>query len=234
MNRPSGVLVILIVVMLVLSTAGCISPPKDTSPGSGGSGSTIGGYQPGTGGTPRPGQTTAGATPAPGGSGGNVTVPATLQQVTPYSLEPIRTNPPGNWVPVTTQTPIVYQYHDVFNQSIRFNYTSLAYAYNLSMPPLTIDLTMKPDYITRKIWYENRTGTRQGVNETVTEISPDAWFELTVRDRDTGEIVLSDGFGKQYDVRTQKRDVIRESGSYQFDLRGNGIDVTVRMYIVIQ
>ena len=57
-------------------------------------------------------------------------------------------------------------------------------------------MTMKPDYITRKIWYENRSGTHQGVNQTVTEISPDAWFEITVRDRRNGNIVLVRRFWK--------------------------------------
>jgi hypothetical protein len=234
MNQLHGLLVIVMVLLIAAAGAGCISPPKDTSPGSGGTGSAIGGYQPGNGSTPGPGQTGTNNPSASGNGPANATGPGSLQQVTPYSMEPIRTNPVGTHVPITAGTPVVYQYHDIFNQTIRFNYTSLAYAYNLTFPPLNIDMTMKPDYVTRKIWYENRSGTHQGTNQTVTEISPDAWFEITVRDRKNGNIVLSDGFGKHYDVRTQKRGVIRESGSYQFDLQGNAIEVAIRMQVMEQ
>jgi hypothetical protein len=235
MNRSYGFLVIVMVLLIAAAAAGCISPPKDTSPGaSGGTGETIGGYKPGTGSASAPGQTGTNNPSAGGNGSGNASGPGTLQQVTPFGLEPIRTNPVGTHVPSVTATPIVYQYQDIYNQTIRFNYTSLAYAYNLTVPPLNIDMTMKPDYVTRKIWYESRSGTHKGVTETVTEISPDAWFEITVRDRSNGEIVLSDGFGRQYDARTQKRAVIRENGSYQFDMRGNGIEVAIRMQVMAQ
>ena len=232
MNRLYGLLVIVIVLLIAAAAAGCISPPKDTSPGPGGTGGTTGGTgtRPGNGSTTTPVQTKS---PNAGGNEtANVSTPGTLQQVTPISVEPIRTNPVGTHVPITTETPFVYQYQDVFNQTLRFNYTSLAYAYNLTVPPMYIDMTMKPDYVTRKIWYEERSGTRQEVTKMVTEISPDAWFEITVRDRNNGEIVLSDGFGRGYDTRTQKRAVIRENGSYQIDLKGNGIEVAVRMQVM--
>ena len=57
MNQLHGLLVIVMVLLIAAAGAGCISPPKDTSPGSGGTGSTIGGYQPGNGSTTGPGQT---------------------------------------------------------------------------------------------------------------------------------------------------------------------------------
>jgi hypothetical protein len=225
MNRLYGSLVIVMVLLIAAAGAGCISPPKNTSPGPGGTG--------GTGSNRAPGQTGTITPNASGNGSGNTSGPGSLQQVTPYGMEPIRTNPVGTHVPSTAGTPIMYQYQDIFNKTVRFNYTSLAYAYDLTVPPLYIDMTMKPDYVTRKIWYEERSGTHKGVTETVTEISPDAWFEFTVRDRKNGEIVLSDGFGRQYDVRTQKRDVIRENGSYQFDMRGNGIEVAIRMQVMV-
>jgi hypothetical protein len=217
MNRLHALLVIVMILLIAAAGAGCISPPKNTRPSSGSTG-----------------QTGTNNASTSGNLSGNASGSGLLQQVTPYGAEPIRTNPVGTHVPITPETPVEVRYYDIYNQTIRFNYTSLAYAYNLTVPPLNIDMTMKPDYVTRQIWYENRSGTREGVNQTVTEISPDAWFEITVRDRRNGNIVLSDGFGKQYDIRMEKRDVIRESGSYQFDLRGNGIEVAIRMQVLEQ
>ncbi|NLI41507.1 MAG: hypothetical protein GX421_10075, partial [Caldisericales bacterium] len=80
-------------------------------------------------------------------------------------------------------------------------------------------------------WYESRFTTREDVYTTQTYISPASYFEIRVRDKETGEIVEKDGFGKTYSVDTRKVLQVRTSGEYLIEFSGNDIIATVQMRI---
>lgn len=91
---------------------------------------------------------------------------------------------------------------------------------------------------TETIWYESPYGTldangnRADVYETVTQISPDAWFEIIVRDSASGKIVLDEGLGKTFGSATNQTVSVMSSGDYLVDMSGDQVTVTVNMYII--
>jgi len=115
---------------------------------------------------------------------------------------------------------------------------SVAYAYNLVHPPLVINFDVQPRVDSRTIWYESPYGTydangsRADVYVTIAQLSPDAWFEIIVRDTASGTIVLDEGYGKTFGGETNQTVSVRSSGDYQIDMSGDQVNVTVNMYTI--
>ncbi|WP_243668427.1 hypothetical protein [Methanoculleus chikugoensis] len=60
--------------------------------------------------------------------------------------------------------------------------------------------------------------------------SEDAWFTVTVRERESGKIVAEDGFGKGFGTATDKRIYLgKYGGDYLIELSGNEVKVHVEM-----
>ena len=59
----------------------------------------------------------------------------------------------------------------------------------------------------------------------------DSWFTIIVRNKDTGEVITEDGFGRTYSFQTPKQLVIREYGNYSFEFTGNYgvLDLTMKV-----
>ncbi len=139
---------------------------------------------------------------------------------------------------VVQKTPIIPVYQNICSHELSFQGNSVAYAYNLVNPPLVINFDVKPQIDTQTIWYESPYGTldangnRADVDETVSQISPDAWFEIIVRDSTSGKIVLDEGFGKTFGSDTPQTVSVMSSGNYLIDISGNQVNVMVNMYIV--
>lgn len=55
--------------------------------------------------------------------------------------------------------------------------------------------------------------------------SEDSWFEVTVRDRESGKIVAQDGFGKRYSADIRKRIFVGQFGNYLIQFSGNDVKV---------
>jgi hypothetical protein len=123
-----------------------------------------------------------------------------------------------------------------------FGYNGTAFIFNLKNPPMFINYTVVPRNITKSDVYTVRSGTYvptttvgegyipksgKGSMKTVTysDYSPTSWFEITVRDNATNEIILQDGFGEtkgysSYLTRTLK---ILKTGDVLVEFRGNDI-----------
>ena len=110
-------------------------------------------------------------------------------------------------------------------------YNTVAYAYNLTNPPLYIDFSVKPKMITDKKAYTSRTGSKEEGEVATTYASPSAWFEVTVRDRETGAIILQDGYGKTFGNENPKEVLVRKGGDLQLDFRGNDANVTITLKV---
>jgi hypothetical protein len=68
--------------------------------------------------------------------------------------------------------------------------------------------------------------------ETTTEVkfdyfSPLSWFEVTVRNKQTGKILLQDGFNKGYMTSTNRTIKVLNRDNVQIELLGNQITATV-------
>jgi hypothetical protein len=213
-------LVIMVVIILCIGLSGCIAPPKGnpTAPGSSGgtSGGTSGGSKEATPATTVP--TTAPpvsgfitpATPFP--------TPTTERQVSNYTVFPEYT---------VNTTPFVAIYYD----TLPFKQNRTAFSYNLTMPPLIIDMCLSPNLTTRTIWYDSKYDDQEAVTKKVTAIGPSVWFEVTVRDPATGTIIAKDGFAKSYSVDTAKRVTIRNPGPCLIEFAGNEVSAEIQVRV---
>jgi hypothetical protein len=201
-----------ILIACILSCA-CIAPPRENPGGSTG--------------------TTGIATPTPTST---PTVTATTVIDTNF-LTPVTPFPRESGTPVPTprnipyHTPIPPNYLTVYNNEVAFKYNTVAYSYDLNDPPLIINVCIKPLMITRSIWYQSRSGSKEEVTARQTIVSPTAWFEVVVRDRNTGAEVVRNGFGKTYSIDTSKTVQVRSSGQYVVEFTGNDVNASILMQI---
>jgi len=108
----------------------------------------------------------------------------------------ITTNPSGysTFLPAT-QIPadITCRIHSI--NLTGFNGT--AFLFNLKNPPLYISYSVVPTNVTvNKVYTENILDRKETRTLTFSDYSPDSWFEITVRNNTSKEIILQDGFGK--------------------------------------
>jgi hypothetical protein len=122
-------------------------------------------------------------------------------------------------------------YKEIYHENVSFSYSARAFSYNLYMPPLIIEYTVWPEIIEDTKAYTSRFGSKEDEIVTTTYPSPSAWFEVIVRDKTTGKIVLQDGYGVNYTQDYFKRLKILVTGNYQIDFRGNDVttDITMRI-----
>jgi hypothetical protein len=205
-------LVIMVVIVLCIGLSGCVAPPKGnpsaTQGTSGGSTGTTATTVPTTA-APVTGFVTP-ATPFP--------VPTTGKQTSNFTVLPEYT---------VNSTPFVAIYYD----TIPFKQNRTAFSYNLSMPPLIIDMCLSPNLTTRTIWYEPKYEDQDDVTKKVTSIGPSVWFEVTVRDPATGTVIMKDGFARTYSVDTAKRLTLRNPGPYLIEFAGNEISAEVQVIV---
>jgi hypothetical protein len=207
-NLKTGILIIFLICSLCI--AGCVAPPK---PGSSSSSSTPGSSQSDT----RQGVDTS------------TTTPLYVTIETPYQTPTIlRTQ-----VPVATPTPD--DYIQIYCTTQQFSWNATAVSFNLTKPPMIINFAVIPVNLTGTKTTTNQVGTKEEITVTYDYFSPNSWFEITVREKNTGKILNKDGFGsqKQYsddtgqDVpRTLK---IMQPGNLLIEMAGNQITATVNV-----
>jgi hypothetical protein len=213
MTAQRALMVFVLLLILLSAFSGCIAPPKGnpakTTPASGSS----------KGGTA--------ATPI------QTTVPAVTGFVTSATPFPVATtrNPPTNYTVLPERTVNAIPFTAIYYNNIPFKQNTTAISYNLTMPPLVIEMCFKPNMTTRTIWYESRTGDDKGVTEKVTTISPAAWFDVKVRDPVTGNVVAEDGYARTYSVDTAKKLTIRSAGSYLVEFSGNDLSAEIQITV---
>jgi len=191
---------------------GCIAPPRETagsvSPGGDGAGKSV---------------ATATQTQA-------VIDTRVVTRATPFPTPTLPETPVSfSKLPEPSFEPTVYKL--VYQNVIPFANNATAYGVKLENPPLFIEICISPKMVTRNIWYESRYTTRDDVYTQQTVISPNAYLEVSVRDRVSGNVVASDGFARRYSVDTYRVIPIRSAGDYLVEFSGNDIVATVQMRI---
>ena len=112
--------------------------------------------------------------------------------------------------PETTPTPDTYV--TIYNQTIQYPQATKAFSFDLTTPPLIIEFGVEPKMITRTKHAKSDYGKREYKDYKQTFPSENAWFVVTVRDRESGMIVAEEGFGKLYSTDTQKRSLWVDPG----------------------
>ena len=98
--------------------------------------------------------------------------------------------------------------------------------------PLVIDYTFYPEYVVDLKYVEYKAmATVHKDTMTINRSSENAWFRVIVRNKDTGEIVDEDGFGRSYSQDIKKQMVVRENGNYTVEVAGQraAVDLTLRV-----
>lgn len=242
MRQIIRVFILISIVMAIAFSSGCIVPEKDKpAPVSSQSGSTN--YLvPGTGSVPQHQSPVGTGNPVISSISPTPTTPIpdemrSLIQVPTYTVTSAggQTYRNLSFLVEPTQTSPVVQ--EIYTNEFSLKDYTVAYAYELNNPPLVINFDIKPRIDSRTIWYESKSGSydangnRADVYITTPQISPDAWFEIIVRDKATGQITLDDGYGKTFGGDTKRTVSVRSSGDYQIEMSGNQVNVTVKMYI---
>lgn len=217
--RALAVFCILVIVLTGLS--GCIAPPKGNPPAA----------------TPAPGSGGTSGGGAKATTQQTVATPVTLvtqfvTMATPYPGATTTQSPPVREpVNVTNATTNKTPYVSIYYNSLPFRQNSTAFTYNLTMPPMVIQMCFQPNMTTHTISYISRSGTRETVTETVSYIGPDVWFEVTVRDPVTGAVVAQDGFSKSYSTDRAKKLTVYTPGNYLVELAGNDIRTDIQVLV---
>ena len=103
---------------------------------------------------------------------------------------------------------------------------------NLDDPPLVIDFSVSPLNIRDVKYIEHKEiATVYKENVIVNRTYEDSWFQVIVRDKDTGAIIEEDGFGRTYSFENKRQMVVRTGGNYcvEFDGAYATVDLTIRV-----
>ena len=106
---------------------------------------------------------------------------------------------------------------------------SEVFSYNLEQLPMVIQLEFIPKMSSRKKLVDIGTANERYI--TAEYPSPYSWFEIKVINVNTGGVLTSLGFGKNYNVVTKQEYTIRTNGKYRFEMQGNEISANVKLLI---
>jgi hypothetical protein len=105
-------------------------------------------------------------------------------------------------------------------------------SFSLLNPPLVIDYNVTPSRAVDVKYVEYKEmATTYKENLVINRPYEDTWFMVIVRNKDTGEIVTEDGFGRTYSFQSPRQLVLRECGNYSFELTGDygNLDLTMKV-----
>jgi len=105
-------------------------------------------------------------------------------------------------------------------------------SFPLVNPPLILDYTVFPVNITDIKYVEYKLGSTS-FNGTIniTRVYEDSWFQITVRDKDTDEMVFDEGYGKTHAIISPNRLAVQKSGNYIFEFSGDYAKATLTMKV---
>lgn len=201
-------------------SAGCVAPPK---------GDVKVTPTPTSGTTSAPASTgTPEISPSVSGTSNQTVVPFVTIETPTLSPDSSRIVPSN----ISSQsTAVLDAYVNIYSASQVFRYNSTAVSMDLVNPPLVIDFNVTPVMVTDKKWYVNRTLSHDEVNATMIVPSPNAWFKVTVSDKNNGTVVLENGYAKEFSAETKKQMKVMKAGLFRVDFSGNDVSVVINMSV---
>lgn len=213
MTKQICLTVSLFIIILLIAAAGCVTPP---------SGTTSSGTSGGTYST----ETTTTETTAPGQY---VTV------VTPYSVgtEESSTSASGAKPYATPTQPPEDRSCLIYINTQNYAYNTTAITFDLRNPPMYINYTVVPTNVTVNKWVQERSGSKKETTYTYSDYAPYSWFEVTVRNKTSGEVYLQDGFGesKGYTRYLNATLTVLKRDDMLIEFKGNSIKATVGVWV---
>ena len=201
-----------IIILLVVASA-CVAPPK-----------------------PAPSaNSSTGTSSQPGATGSTVTTVPTPQYVTIETVyvPPTRTPPMPEITMTPTPTPVPDVWVEIYRITHYYSYNATAFSYDLKNPPMLIHFSLQPVNVTGKKIVVKHYGLDIETTEEVSYdyYSPTSWFEVTARDKNTGQILAQDGFGNppgnSYSQNVNKTLKVYTIGELLIELKGNRMTATV-------
>jgi hypothetical protein len=133
----------------------------------------------------------------------------------------------------TVRTPIPDDMTcSIFSKTAAYAYNGTSFSFTQKNPPMWINYTLVPKNVT-----VNRVYTDPNTDKTSTltysDYSTSSWFEVTVRNKATGEVVLQDGFGaaKGYPAYVSRTLKVLKSGDLVVEFNGNDVRASVNVWI---
>jgi hypothetical protein len=105
-------------------------------------------------------------------------------------------------------------------------------SFSLLNPPLVIDYKVTPTNATDIKYMEYKEiATVYEENLVINRPFEDTWFMVIVKNKDTGQLVIEDGFGRTYSYQSPRQLVLRENGNYSFEFTGDfaKLDLTMKV-----
>ena len=129
---------------------------------------------------------------------------------------------------------IVYRSGVAYEQVYARDYTfgtvqQDVFSYNLQEPPLLIECEMNPKIISREQLVDIGKSTERYLTSTYPD--PSAWLDLKVIDADTGSVVTTISFSKNYRGELKQAYTLRANGNYRFEMAGTLVSPRVRLLV---
>ena len=103
------------------------------------------------------------------------------------------------------------------------------FSYNLQQPPLLIECDMNPKIVTREQLVDIGKSTERYITSTYPD--PSAWLDLKVINADTGAVVTTISFSKNYRGELKQTYTLRANGNYRFEMAGALVSPGVRLLV---
>ena len=210
MNENGVGVVLVIALIFILAASGCISPPKEAPLNA----------------TITKTKTTAGV---PTTIVTTVPTPVYVTIETPYATPTV-----AYWTITPAVSPIKEDYvviYSITNQP--FAYSKSAVSFDLKNPPMLIDFSLSDTTITRNVSGKSRVLTNEWTFNNTHYSDPQAYFEVTVREKSTGNIVLQEGFGqsRHYGTENPRHLTVYRAGNYLIEFNGNKLAADVKLSV---
>ncbi|WP_292367818.1 hypothetical protein [Methanoregula sp. UBA64] len=215
MTKQICLLLSLLFIILLIAGTGCVTPPKGSTPSTGSVGEV---------GTAGPTETVTTETPS------YVTAATPFVTETPDN----GTGASGANLLVPTSTlPPEDRSCLIYSNTQNFIYNTSAINFNLKNPPMYINYTVIPTNVTVNKWVQERTGSKKEVTYTYSDYAPYSWFEITVRNKTSGEVYLDDGFGSAKGLSTYTSATLKvmKSDDMLIEFKGQSITATVGIWV---
>ncbi|MFA5331943.1 MAG: hypothetical protein WC342_06150 [Methanoregula sp.] len=220
MSNKSLTCTLVVLLLVSLFAAGCVTPPK-------GSASTTGGSKTTT-------VTTVSETNA-------TSTLSYVSEETPFGADSEGSTDgdagitPLGYHTYATQTPFPEDLSClIYVNTQYFSSNTTAISFDLKNPPMYLNYTVVPFNITVNKYVKSRSGSNNYITLTYSDYSPYSWFEITVLDKKTGETIQQGGFGtaKGYGIyKSATLGPILRSGDLQVQMRGNQITATTGIWV---
>ena len=210
MNENGVGVVLVIALIFILAASGCISPPKEAPLNA----------------TITKTKTTAGV---PTTIVTTVPTPVYVTIETPYATPTV-----AYWTITPAVSPIKEDYVVIYSiKNQPFTYSKSAVSFDLKNPPMLIDFSLSVNNVTRNIEGDSRVLTNEWTTFQTNNYDPNAYFEVIVREKSNGNIILQDGFGqsKQYGTENPRHLKIFGAGDYLIEFAGNKVTANVNLSV---